>query len=265
MNVQANSMIHQFSRAARQYASEAWMQAEVAQLLLRYLTRYTPTTPQPVRYLDVGCGSGELSAAVAALIPQSTVLGIDLAPGMIEVARERFQATSRISFQVQDILQLGQETAFDVLLSNVALQWFKPLEQAVTQMYELLAPQGLFVYSVVLRGSLGELVEVRKHLDLPVLPAEALPSATTLFSAIAAAGFNPICAQLCTLKRVYPDVDSLLHHLKQSGVTGRGDGARPMTPRQFRHFTAALSEHYGERGVPLTYRVALGVARKDAL
>ena len=38
--------------------------------------------------LDIGCGAGRVSAELAVRVSQGRVVGIDLAPGMIQLARE---------------------------------------------------------------------------------------------------------------------------------------------------------------------------------
>ncbi|MEO6388620.1 MAG: class I SAM-dependent methyltransferase [Croceibacterium sp.] len=52
--------------------------------------------------LDVGCGAGELSLALARTQPQGTVLGVDISPALIEVARERAAHLANVTFEVAD-------------------------------------------------------------------------------------------------------------------------------------------------------------------
>ena len=66
-----------------------------------------------MRILDLACGPGNLSARLAALVrPGGEVVGVDLAPGMVERARARGVANAR--FEVMDIEELGlADASFD--------------------------------------------------------------------------------------------------------------------------------------------------------
>ena len=73
---------------------------------------------EPREVLDIGCGSGELTAALAQRWPGATVRGVDSSPEMIE----RAPTGSGVAFTVQ----AAEETdvgGVDVVVSNAALQW----------------------------------------------------------------------------------------------------------------------------------------------
>jgi release factor glutamine methyltransferase len=74
---------------------------------------------QPVRVLDVGTGSGAIALAVADELPDATVLGTDLYPEALDVARanaERLGLTDRVSFTPGS---LPSEGTFDLVLANL--------------------------------------------------------------------------------------------------------------------------------------------------
>lgn len=73
------------------------------------------------RVIDVGCGSGELTALLAERWPDATVLGIDSSPEMI--ARARQWADGRVSFVEADAAEWQAPRDLDVLVTNAALQW----------------------------------------------------------------------------------------------------------------------------------------------
>ncbi len=73
------------------------------------------------RLVDLGCGDGRLTSAVAAQIGAVTTVGIDNSPTMIAAATERTTATVR--FETGDIGDWERSGAYDIVLANASLQW----------------------------------------------------------------------------------------------------------------------------------------------
>lgn len=81
----------------------------------------TPLRPTD-RVLDLGCGSGDLTAEVAALVPDGHVLGVDPQPSMLDEARTRARPNqSFVQLAAQELDRL--DDAFDVVLSRACLHW----------------------------------------------------------------------------------------------------------------------------------------------
>lgn len=55
--------------------------------------------------VDIGCGAGELSLAIAGARPDAQVRGIDLSPDLVAVARERSAGLTNCAFAVADAAQ----------------------------------------------------------------------------------------------------------------------------------------------------------------
>ena len=92
------------------------------------------------RVLDLGCGTGQLSAQIAAA--GAEVVGIDLSAEMIEAAREQFPD---LSFAVGDAREFSFAEPFDAVFSNAALHWVKPPEKALACIATCLGQSGRFV------------------------------------------------------------------------------------------------------------------------
>lgn len=90
--------------------------------------------------LDVGCGTGHLTAQIAAT--GARVTGVDRSPEMIQQARATHPA---ISFEVMDARHLAFPGAFDAVFSNATLHWITNPEPAVTAIASVLKPGGRFV------------------------------------------------------------------------------------------------------------------------
>jgi trans-aconitate 2-methyltransferase len=77
------------------------------------------STDRPRHVVDLGCGPGNLTAALAARWPHAEVLGLDSSAEMINTA----PAGGRLSFELADIRDFRPGPDVDVLVSNAALQW----------------------------------------------------------------------------------------------------------------------------------------------
>jgi SAM-dependent methyltransferase len=98
--------------------------------------------------LDVGAGTGSLSAAVAAAAPSSPVTGIDPSAPYIAVARTRHQGR-RMRFEVGDAQQLQfDDASFDLTISLLILNFIPDLERAVEEMIRVTRPGGTVAAAV---------------------------------------------------------------------------------------------------------------------
>jgi len=77
--------------------------------------------------LDIGCGDGKVTAAIAAQLPNGRVVGIDSSPQMIELAVQRQAKTGRpqLMFELLDVGDMEYAEWFDVAFSNAVLHWIK--------------------------------------------------------------------------------------------------------------------------------------------
>jgi 2-polyprenyl-3-methyl-5-hydroxy-6-metoxy-1,4-benzoquinol methylase len=78
--------------------------------------------------LDVGCGAGDLSRAVAAWARprrlRAEVLGIDRSRAAVDYARERARGIQGLAFETQDLFALEGEGRFDVVHAGLVLHHF---------------------------------------------------------------------------------------------------------------------------------------------
>lgn len=98
---------------------------------------------QPVpggRVVDLGCGTGELTAELHHHTGAATTLGIDRSPAMLEAAANVH--VRGLSFERADIAMFAPEGAFDVVFSNAALQWVPDHKGLFKQMSAYLVDGG---------------------------------------------------------------------------------------------------------------------------
>jgi SAM-dependent methyltransferase len=84
--------------------------------------------------LDVGCGTGSLSATLARITKVSTIVGIDPSAPFVEYARTR-NTDPRVTFQVGDAQALPYDAAsFDAALALLAINFIPDANKAASEM-----------------------------------------------------------------------------------------------------------------------------------
>lgn len=110
--------------------------------------------PQPGdRILDVGCGTGGLTAQIAE--SSGEVVGLDNSPSMIAEARRQHP---HIEFLVADAHDFQLDGHFDGVFSNAALHWIKDPNQVAACLSRTLAPHGRVVCEFGGDGNIRHLV-----------------------------------------------------------------------------------------------------------
>jgi len=117
----------------------------------------------PAQVTDLGCGSGELTLALARRWPMAHIHGIDSSPEMIAAARRALAAEEPaaagdepggVRFEVGDVAGWKPDTAMDVILSNAVLQWVPGHRELLVGWVGALAPGGWLAFQVP--GNFGQ-------------------------------------------------------------------------------------------------------------
>jgi ubiquinone/menaquinone biosynthesis C-methylase UbiE len=95
------------------------------------------------RALDVGTGTGAGALEIARRFPDAEVVGVDLAPGMVEEARRKMPVTleDRVSFDIGDASKLPfRDESFELVAHANMIPFFDEAAR-------LLAPGGYILFS----------------------------------------------------------------------------------------------------------------------
>lgn len=92
--------------------------------------------------LDVGCGDGKITAALARNVPKGNVVGVDISPSMIGFAKNAFEQVSNLKFEIQDAATLNYDKQFDLITSFTVMQWVTKQHQALCGFHRALKPGG---------------------------------------------------------------------------------------------------------------------------
>lgn len=98
------------------------------------------------RFLDVGCGTGEFERLALGRFPGLTVVGIDVTPTMITIARQKFADFPQAHFFVAQAEALPFDPEqFDVVVSANMLHHVRTPTQFLHECIRVLRPGGQFV------------------------------------------------------------------------------------------------------------------------
>lgn len=110
------------------------------------------------RILDLGCGTGHLTAEIAATGAHTT--GIDNSPAMLQAARREYP---HLDFVLADAAAFSFAQPFDAVFSNAALHWVREPESAAGCVARALRKGGRFVAEMGGRGNVASLIEALRE------------------------------------------------------------------------------------------------------
>jgi trans-aconitate methyltransferase len=109
------------------------------------------------RILDLGCGTGHLTAKIAEA--GAVAVGLDSSPAMIAQARQNFPS---LRFVLAEARDFRFEESFDAVFSNAVLHWIHDAEAVVKCVAAVLRSGGRFVLEM---GARGNVESIRKMLE----------------------------------------------------------------------------------------------------
>lgn len=115
------------------------------------LLRYLPDEPRQ-RILDLGCGTGTLSAELAD--HAAAVLGVDSSPDMVARATALHHAPN-LRFEVCDALDLPYAGEWDVVFSNAVFHWIGDHDRLLANVRRALKPGGLLICEFGAHGNIA--------------------------------------------------------------------------------------------------------------
>ena len=199
-----NRVVAEFNAMADTFDTRHFLRISAHRLVDRM------TLPVGAQVLDVATGTGWAALAAAQRVgPTGTVVGIDLAPALLERARQKAAAAglTQVAFQTGDAARLdGADQRFDVVLCATALFFVPDMLAALREWARVLRPGGQVGFSAwgpTYRQPLQGLWDARLQQYGVARPASAPDSAGDLRLADLAtcrqllheAGFAPIDVQ----------------------------------------------------------------------
>ncbi|HIG36687.1 MAG TPA: malonyl-ACP O-methyltransferase BioC [Oceanospirillaceae bacterium] len=253
-----------FSQAAQTYDQVAGLQRLVADdLLARGQALHTG------KILDIGSGTGYVSAHLASKADVMSVTGIDIAQGMLDFASSQ-HAHDKLSWLLGDAQNLSsalgtRRGSFDTVVSSLAIQWCSDLVALFSGVAQSLTPAGVFHAATLGPNTLHQLkwawaqADDYQHVN-EFVAKQALQAALNQH-------FDDV--ELVTKEVVlgYDTVQQLTRDLKDLGASNHNAQAAPGLTGvgRLRRMMQAYESLRDENGqLPVTYEVYFITARQTS-
>ena len=248
-----------FDRASERYESAARLQARVSAELVSRLEgfRFTPAV-----VLDLGAGTGRVTAQLKRRYPRAQVLALDFSLGMLKQAQRHQRLWRRFARVCADAQRLPLRSAsVDLVFSSLMLQWCQPPDAAFAEVRRVLKPGGFFAFSTFGPATLHELRSAWAAAD-SYNHVNHFPDMHDVGDALVRAGLTEPVLDVDRIESGYPDALTLMRDLKSIGAHNVTAGrARTLLGRAHLERMAAAYEHRRAHGVlPATWEVIYGAS-----
>ncbi|SFX10424.1 malonyl-CoA O-methyltransferase [Thermoactinomyces sp. DSM 45891] len=166
-SIRKAKVANRFNRSVLTYDQQAKVQKQMAHQLIKLLSyRRNPVE----RICEIGCGTGYLTSLLIDRYPYAEIVAIDLAPRMMEVAKEKVKSphVHWIAGDAEEFKQLVSGS-FDLIISNATIQWLTNPKSTVHSWAEALKPTGWLVSSTFGQDTFRELATTFQKIEKELL------------------------------------------------------------------------------------------------
>jgi len=252
-----------FSRAALSYDSAAHIQKETAQELAQSIAELSLDAGAEV--LEIGCGTGFLGNALAAVLPCANFLFTDISPNMVHQCRLKLAGVlDQAQFAVMDGENLALDRRFDLIAGSLSFQWFDNPLETLERLAGLLKGQGVLSFATIGAGSLHEWRAAVSSLGAEyesIIPA--FPSGANLAGAFPD---GSLVVREKTKSVRYDSARDFLDGLKRIGALTTQSGEAVLSSGSLRALLRRLDEiDAGNEGFSVTHNILFGQYRRGEI
>lgn len=248
-----------FNRAAATYDGAAALQREVGD---RLLERLDWMRVEPAAILEVGCGTGYCTRALARRYRKARVTALDLAEAMVTRARRGAGWFSRSRYLCGDAERLPlADASVDLLFSSLTLQWCNDLDAVFAEWRRVLRPQGVVLFTTFGPDTLRELRAAWAEVD-GCSHVNRFLDMHDIGDAMVRAGLGEPVMDVDRIVTEHEDVRGLMRDLKAIGAHNvtAGRPTRLTGKARLRAVEAVYESRRRDGRLPATYEVVYGHA-----
>lgn len=201
---------------ANHYAEYAVLPHRVGQELL---DRLELVAMQPKVIVDVGCGTGELTALLQKRYPMAVIHALDTVTAFLEYAKKTHGQT--IHWEKASAEQLPfAANSVDLVYANLVLPWCQDIKRVFHEWQRVLRPEGLLVFTTLGPDTLSEL-------SAEISPIPHFFDMHDVGDALIQAEFSDPIMDVETFTLSYRDPKTLLQELHILGMIESSNAAIP--------------------------------------
>jgi len=208
-----NAIKQSFERAASGYDQHAVLEREVES---RLLERLAFVRREPGLVLDIGCGVGTASIALARRFGKAKILALDFSLAMLgQVHRDDVKPPWVLCADMHSLPLAARSV--DLVFSNLALQWSNDLSGVFQEFRRVMKPEAMLVFTCYGPDTLHELkqawrvVDDRQHVN-------DFPDMHDIGDELMSGGFREPVMDAERMTVDYPDLMTMMRELKGSGA-----------------------------------------------
>lgn len=240
-----------FGDAAGSYEDAARVQRLAAERLADRIAAL-PLPPR-ARVLEVGCGTGFLTAALRPLLPDASLVVSDLSPAMVAACRAG--QPDALYLTMDGERPCFADAAFDLVCCSLVVQWFDDLDASLGRLCRLLRPGGHLAFSTLLSDALTEWRQAHDEEGLRVGAPDFAAAAELQHFSWNSAGL--LLSEERFVER-YTDGAAFVRSLKAIGAGTPRPGREPLSPAELK----LVLRRFEASGAVATYHLGYGMLQR---
>ncbi|MFA5982704.1 MAG: malonyl-ACP O-methyltransferase BioC [Methylococcaceae bacterium] len=226
IEIDKNKVRKSFSNASQTYDQAALLQQLIGKQLLKTVKGKTG------HVLDLGCGTGFFTQLLIASLNPESIIAMDIAEKMVQASVVKLSYCPSFKVICADIEHLPfADHCFDIVCSNLALQWVIYLERTFSDIKRVLKPGSQLVFSTFGPKTLNELKTAWAKVD-HYSHVNEFYNQDQIKQYLQDSGFKQIEINSLTYSLEYLSVLDLMQKLKLIG-------AHNVTSKRNKNFTTA--------------------------
>ena len=231
-----------FDACAHRYDHYGRIQNKIAQNLAATLPEFDKPD-----ILEIGCGTGALTQYLLSAYKDGRFHVTDISPQMINHARARIGALDEVEWSVMDGENPASDRRYDLIIGNMAFQWFENADEALERLRGFLNPGGAVFYTVPAPACFKEWRSVLSEMSLSdgMLEFKTLPGVFKEEEMVES----------------HKDTLHFLKSLKQLGASTPHEGYEKLSRRDLLKACRVADERFHAQ---MTWRILYGQLKGDS-